>query len=134
MGQRDLLLTIVSALTKFHIPYLLTGSFASSFYGFPRATHDIDFVIEIDKPNLSRLTQALKTLGPALSFSARDFEEPPDRDMITAYHKEEATKIDFWLNTSKEFADQYSRRVNARFDAADVSLISAEDLLLTKLS
>jgi len=36
---------IVAALEQAGIPYMLTGSFASSFHGTPRATQDIDFVI-----------------------------------------------------------------------------------------
>lgn len=134
MGQRDLLLTIVRALSTFQVPYLLTGSFAVSFYGFPRATHDIDFVIEIDKPNLSRLACALRSLIPALSFSPKDFEELSDLGIASVYHKEEATKIDFWLNESKDFTRQYSRRTRVRFDTVFITLASAEDIVLTKLA
>ena len=49
IGQRDILIKIVELLEEYGISYLLTGSFAVSYYGFPRATHDIDFVIEIHR-------------------------------------------------------------------------------------
>lgn len=35
----------VAALNEASVPYMLTGSFASSFHGAPRTTQDIDIVI-----------------------------------------------------------------------------------------
>jgi len=35
-----------SALDEAGIPYMLTGSFASTYYGTPRSTQDIDRVME----------------------------------------------------------------------------------------
>ena len=46
-GQRDILITFAKLFRRFNVPYLLTGSFAVSSYGYPRATHDIDFVLEV---------------------------------------------------------------------------------------
>jgi hypothetical protein len=36
---------ILGAVESTGIPYMLTGSFASSYHGTPRATQDIDLVI-----------------------------------------------------------------------------------------
>ena len=41
----DLLRRATAALEMHEIPYMLTGSLASSMYGIPRATNDIDIVI-----------------------------------------------------------------------------------------
>ena len=68
LGQRDILLTVTKNLNTYHISYLLTGSFAVSYYGIPRATHDIDFVIEIDKENLDKLNMCLKKLSKEYLF------------------------------------------------------------------
>jgi hypothetical protein len=45
-----LLARIVELLDRAAIPHMLAGSFASSFHGMPRTTHDID--IDIAKSRL----------------------------------------------------------------------------------
>ena len=46
---------IVEALEQTRVPYMLTGSFASSFHGIPRATQDIDIVIAPSPEQLQAL-------------------------------------------------------------------------------
>jgi len=40
MTQKDVLLTVLNALEKLNIPYMIVGSFASNYWGRPRNTHD----------------------------------------------------------------------------------------------
>ncbi len=42
MEQLDVLKLLVSKLEKASTHYFITGSIASSYYGIPRFTHDID--------------------------------------------------------------------------------------------
>lgn len=53
----DVLRRILQILESANIPYMLTGSFASSIHGSPRATQDIDLVIA---PNPISLDDLLK--------------------------------------------------------------------------
>jgi hypothetical protein len=46
---------ILGSLDSAGIPYMLTGSFASSYHGTPRATQDIDLVIAPERAQLRRL-------------------------------------------------------------------------------
>ena len=59
MNADDVLARIVSALEGAGIPYMLTGSLASSIYGTPRATNDIDLVIAPTESQLRRLKELL---------------------------------------------------------------------------
>jgi hypothetical protein len=68
MGQRDILHAVAKALSKQKISYMLTGSLAVSYYGYPRATHDIDFVIEIKRENFKSIIRAIKDLGKEYLF------------------------------------------------------------------
>lgn len=86
MGQRDLLIMVARALNAHRVPYLLSGSFASSYYGFPRATHDIDFVVEVDRQQLKRLGAALKRLGRGFALAAKELERVSSPQMINSYH------------------------------------------------
>lgn len=46
-GQLELLKKISVFLETHQIPYMITGAWSAIFYGRPRASHDIDFVVEI---------------------------------------------------------------------------------------
>lgn len=43
----DVTRAMIDALNAAGVPYLLVGSFSSSYYGIPRSTRDADFVIEL---------------------------------------------------------------------------------------
>ena len=60
---------IISILDAASIPYMLTGSFASSIHGMPRATQDIDLVIA---PNPTSLEALLKNLLEDRYYVSRD--------------------------------------------------------------
>lgn len=49
------LLRIVDAFGKLNLPYVIGGSFASSFHGLPRTTHDVDIVAVIEEKDIKGL-------------------------------------------------------------------------------
>jgi hypothetical protein len=53
----------VTALNKNHVEYLIIGSFALAFHGFPRATGDIVFWIRPTASNAKNLLRALQDFG-----------------------------------------------------------------------
>ncbi|MDP2300129.1 MAG: hypothetical protein Q8M55_05385, partial [Actinomycetota bacterium] len=61
MSQIDLLTGAVRALESVGVRYLLSGSLASSLQGEPRATHDIDLVVEVDARLFDALAEAFGT-------------------------------------------------------------------------
>jgi hypothetical protein len=42
-------LRVAEALEACGIPFLLSGSFASNYYGIPRSTRDADFVLQAER-------------------------------------------------------------------------------------
>ena len=58
MSQEEFFATVIQILNRLKIPYMLTGSHASNFYGEPRSTHDIDFVVIITPANAARLVKS----------------------------------------------------------------------------
>ena len=50
---------MIGILETTGIPYMLTGSFASSYHGLPRATQDIDFVISPTPDQIRALVRIL---------------------------------------------------------------------------
>ena len=55
----DLLRIVVAALQNAGVPHMVTGSIASAVHGQPRATRDIDFVIDPDGLALESLVASL---------------------------------------------------------------------------
>lgn len=135
MGQAEVLLTFVDLFRRLKIKYLLTGSIAVGVYGYPRATHDIDFVIAISGDEKKKLIKAFKFLDETYSFdkSVLKTSKSPIKQ-FDIYHIESGIKIDFWILAAKNFTDQYSRRQEVAMHKRKIYLTSPEDIILTKLS
>jgi hypothetical protein len=60
----DLAKRIVKSLNTAELDYAFTGALAASFYGVPRTTTDIDFMVKFSTDDLkSRLVPALRNAG-----------------------------------------------------------------------
>jgi len=55
MEQSELLHFVVSALERLAIPYFVTGSVVTIFYGEPRFTNDIDIVVDLPSEMVEEL-------------------------------------------------------------------------------
>ncbi|MGI5826307.1 MAG: hypothetical protein ACOX50_02745 [Patescibacteria group bacterium] len=53
--QAEVLKKITSFLEINKIPYMITGAWSVIYYGCPRASNDIDFVVEISKEDIERI-------------------------------------------------------------------------------
>ncbi len=58
-GAEAFLTRVVGALDGAGVPYMLAGSFASSHHGVPRATQDIDIVVDPTFASFDRFLSAL---------------------------------------------------------------------------
>jgi len=47
MTEQELLADCLRRLNRVGVTYYLTGSMASNYWGIPRTTHDLDFVIQL---------------------------------------------------------------------------------------
>ncbi len=136
MGERDIIALLVSLFEEHKISYILTGSFACSFWGHPRATHDVDFVVEIKPPEKKNFLSLLKKLGNQFEVDLSSAETAIDQhSQFNIFDKETDLKIDFWVAKETEFEkNKFKRRVYAKVFGKKVAIVSAEDLILTKLS
>lgn len=136
IGQRDILLNIVELMEEYKIPYLLTGSFAVSYYGFPRATHDIDFVVEIHRGGKKKILAPLKRLGPGFDYDERSVAGAVESfGQFDVFHFDSGIKIDFWIRKNDEFErNKFERSRMIKIGDKNISAVSAEDLVLTKLA
>jgi hypothetical protein len=68
MPEPDLIELFVARLGEIGVPYLVTGSVAATLYGEPRATHDVDLVVELSAAHRDALPEI---------FSIEEFYLPP---------------------------------------------------------
>lgn len=136
MGQRDIIALLVKLFEKYKISYILTGSFAGSFWGRPRATHDIDFLVEIEESEKSKILTLLKSLDKGFSVDLSQAERAIDNHwLFNVFHSETGIKIDFWIAKDNEFEkSKFKRKIYTQVFEKRVAIVSAEDLVLTKLS
>lgn len=122
-----------SALEAAGIPYMVTGSFASSAHGVPRATNDIDIVIA---PTEEQLAALLKQLPEAEYYS--NPEEAMDalrrRSQFNIIDYDGMWKIDFIIRRDRPFSHlEFTRRAIIEIAGVRVYSASPEDLLIVKL-
>ncbi|MDI6840037.1 MAG: hypothetical protein QMD71_04150 [bacterium] len=68
-------------LNKHKVRYLVIGGIAVNLYGIPRATADLDLMVEMTSENLKKLITAIEQLGyrPKVPVKALDFADPVKR-------------------------------------------------------
>ena len=107
-----LLADVIPRLDRAGVPYMVTGSLASSYYGEPRSTRDLDIVIDPDAASLERLVDELVE---GRFYVDRDaaLEALHDRSQFNAMDAD-ATKIDFVIRKDRPFSvEEFGRRERA---------------------
>jgi hypothetical protein len=127
--------TLADALSHLEgagIPYMVTGSLASSYYGEPRATRDVDIVVDADLDGLARLVDALQADG---YYVDRDvaFEALRGRTQFNAIGPE-AMKVDLIVRKDRPFSiEEFGRRRPADLLGVPAFIPTLEDIVVAKL-
>ena len=133
MSQPALLTRVVAALETAAVPYMLSGSLASSLQGEPRATHDVDLVIDVPAGSAAKLVAALSAPDLYLDEQAVD-EATRRRTMFNLIESSSGDKVDFWLLTDDAYdAARFARRLNVDVLGRRLVVSAPEDTILMKL-
>ena len=136
MPEPELFLLFVRPLNRAGIRYVVTGSVAAIFYGEPRLTHDVDFVVFLREADIEALA---KTFPPA------DFYLPPPETVAAEARREQrghfniihlATgfKADLYLTGRDELnAWAFRLRRQFQFEGETVMLAPPEYVMVRKL-
>jgi hypothetical protein len=77
MTEQQLLVDCLRRLNAAEITYYLTGSMASNYWGIPRTTHDLDFVIQLPPSAVSKIVSAFSPEFFIEEASVRAAYQPP---------------------------------------------------------
>ncbi len=132
MGELELLSVIVSALEQAEVPYMVTGSVASLLYGEPRATNDIDIVID---PSDAQLERLLTLISDSFLVSQRAVDDAfRRRSMFNAIDMNTGEKIDLIVRKSRDYSTtEFDRRRRDVVCGVPLSVVAPEDSILSKL-
>lgn len=125
----------IALLGVHRVRYLIVGGYAVGFHARPRATKDLDVLVDRTAANAARVQRALADfLGEgALSDITLDKLQDPTTLIVLG---RAPVRIDLLtgIDGVTSFRAAWSRRAIGRYGATAASFISAEDLLRAKLA
>src|SRR5260370_5378806 len=136
MPEPELFLLFVRPLNRANIRYVVTGSVAAIFYGEPRLTHDVDFVVFLRDADAEALAKVFPAaafyLPPAEIISAEARRE--QRGHFNIIHIETGFKADMYLTGRDELnAWAFKLQRRAQLEAETVVLAPPEYVIVRKL-
>ena len=133
MNYVGVLQSIIPRLEQSDIQYMITGSIAAAYYGLARATYDLDIVISATEDKLKKFIGLLPQ-DQYYAVLQDALEAHRHRSMFNVIDTTSGWKIDFILKKPGPFHEQaFQRRLAVTFEGMSTSVISAEDLILSKL-
>ena len=133
-GVRETLGRIVAALETAGAPFMIVGSFASTFHGEPRTTQHIDIVVDVGPNELDRFVASLPhSKWYVDADAARDALRR--RSMFNVIDLETGWKVDMICLKDGGFPKaEFSRRIATKLLDIRVFVATAEDTVLAKLA
>lgn len=112
---------------------MMTGSLVSSIQGEPRATHNVDIVVNITHAAIPALVEAF--LPPDYYLSEAAIEEAIEhKSMFNLLDTTEGDKADFWILTSEPFdQSRFARKHEEKILDFPMKISTPEDNILMKL-
>jgi hypothetical protein len=130
MELKEVMEKVVEALEEARVPYALTGGIAVDFYGFPRATHDIDVVVRLAKENLSCLAASLEKRGFEVDRREVELVLEKGNRFVAQLGPHRA---DFWLAKTDGQRKELNRAKTVSILDMKMRIIAPEDLIIHKL-
>lgn len=114
---------------------MLTGAWSVIYYGRPRASHDIDLIVEMYPENTDNILSILKKLPKHFQYQEISvINAIKNKGMFNILYLPEFLKLDFWLLTDTPFdKSRFSRKVEVEVLGHKMFFTTAEDTILQKL-
>lgn len=124
--------SVLDALHRVEIPYMLVGSLSRNHYAFPRSTKDADIVLHCPPADVGRLLEALP---PGISADSQmSFETVTGtlRNILRVEGSDFEIEL-FHLSDDAHDRERFERRVETRTENRAIFLPTAEDVIVQKL-
>jgi len=133
MSVGEFLARLTRVLDDANIPTMFCGSIASTYYGIPRTTQDVDLVVDLRPDDVPRLLAAFPEDQYYVSEDAvRDAVRR--RSPFNIIDFETGWKADLIVRRARAFsAEELTRRRRVEILGAEVWVATPEDTILAKL-
>ena len=132
MTSEDLVVAVFDALAALGVPFMVSGSLASNFYGVPRATQDADLVLDFTQLPVDALAASLA--GTFDVDRQASFESVTGSVRLVARARQAPFDVElFGLTDDEHDVERFSRRRFVNVLARTVALPTAEDVVINKL-
>lgn len=133
MTAADLFCRISTLLEHAGIPYMLTGSFASSVYGMHRSSANINFIIATEEAGVRHLFDHLAQLN-FYSDLNHALDACRHQSIFNVLENVTGFKIDFVFLKSRVFSqEEFGRRKKAAMWEFPLYIATPEDVVIEKL-
>ena len=131
--QHEFLRDVHELLEEAGIPYMIAGSVASTYHGRPRATQDVDVVIEPGEADLRLFVQLC--IGKGYYADEDDARQAlRHRSMFNVIDPASGYKLDLMVRKDRPFSrEEFSRRTEVSLPGLNIAMVTAEDTILSKL-
>lgn len=125
----DQLQSVFASFQRYEVKYLVIGGIAAVLYGVPRATFDLDILIEPSRENSQRLLDALENAG--LGTASMTTAEEILATEITVF--KDRIRLDVQTSTpGLVFASAWERRVTMSYRGQGFHVVARDDLIASK--
>lgn len=120
---------VFRSFQKYEVKYLVIGGIASVLHGVPRATFDLDILIEPTHGNATKLLDAMLNAGLGTA-SLTNVEELLSNE-ITIF--KDRVRIDVQISTpGLIFQDAWKEKITMNYHGQEFYVISKKDLISSK--
>jgi len=133
MSVGEFLARLTRVLDGARIPTMFCGSIASTYYGMPRTTQDVDLVVDLRQDDIPRLLAAFPEDDYYVSEDAVR-EAVQRRSQFNIIDFRTGWKADLIVRRARPFSvEELVRRQRVEILGVEVWLATAEDTVLAKL-
>ncbi len=127
----DQLQTVFASFQRNDVKYLVIGGIAAVLYGVPRATFDLDILIEPTKENAQKLLDALSEAGfGTAQLTTADEIIGTEITIFT-----DRVRLDVQTATPGIlFEDAWPRRATLAYEGQRFEVVSLDDLIQSKIA
>ena len=123
---------VIGVLNSSNIPYMLSGSVAMGTYIVPRATRDFNFIVHLHTKDIKNFVEQFKDGYYCDADAIRDAIK--NRSMFNIIDHHSGYKASFVILKNEEYRQtEFNRKVEMEYFGKSIFLVTAEDLLLSKL-
>jgi predicted nucleotidyltransferase len=121
---------LLEELARDAVEFLVVGGYAVAFHGRPRATKDIDILLDGRQDNLERAARAVARFG-APDHVVAAIRAMVDSDVV--FVGQPPLRVDFLRSIDGVSSDElFARSVEAEVDGVRIKVISLADLIANK--